>query len=140
MVDKNLVTAILLFFIIAGCASTTTSSKKELPNVIDPVCAYLADMGCVNIAVDENTPRSTYEGITYYFCSKECKVDFDKNPSKYLKTSHIPEGAADPVCHAKIEERGKFVVCIYRNNTYYFCSDHCRTKFMAYPDYYGRKE
>ncbi len=27
--------------------------------------------------------RSEYQGRTYYFCSRGCKVAFDKNPTKY---------------------------------------------------------
>jgi len=29
--------------------------------------------------------KYTYKGVTYYFCSKECKAKFQKNPEKYLK-------------------------------------------------------
>lgn len=43
----------------------------------DPVCG---------MSVNEKTvERSDYNGNTYYFCSKTCKVEFDKNPRKYLK-------------------------------------------------------
>jgi Cu+-exporting ATPase len=44
---------------------------------IDPVC---------KMKVDEKTAAATsvYKGKTYYFCSKGCKIDFDKNPEKYL--------------------------------------------------------
>ena len=97
-------------------------------------------MGCINIVADESTPKSTHEGITYYFCSKECKEDFDKNPSKYLKVVTPPKGAVDPVCHMKINELKRFVACVYQNKVYYFCSDHCRTKYMENPDYYIEKE
>ena len=27
---------------------------------------------------------STYDGSTYYFCSKSCKTEFDQDPTKYL--------------------------------------------------------
>ena len=39
----------------------------------DPIC---------EMKVDEKTAKRTseYEGKTYYFCSKECKSIFDKNP------------------------------------------------------------
>jgi Cu+-exporting ATPase len=98
-------------------------------------------MGCINIVVDEKTPKSTYEGITYYFCSKECKEDFDKNPSKYLKVvTPPPKGAMDPVCCMKIDEHARFVTCVYQNKVYYFCSDHCRTKYMENPESYSGKE
>jgi YHS domain-containing protein len=43
----------------------------------DPVCG---------MQVDENkvTQKTVYNGKTYYFCSKTCKVQFDKDPSKYV--------------------------------------------------------
>lgn len=30
------------------------------------------------------TAMSEYHGETYYFCSMECKEEFDKNPDKYV--------------------------------------------------------
>jgi YHS domain-containing protein len=37
--------------------------------------------------VDEKkvTMKSEYKGKTYYFCSKTCKVAFEKEPEKYIK-------------------------------------------------------
>ncbi len=71
-----------------GCASTKPQTLTQSGQQIakDPVCAYFADMGCIDVAVTENTPQSTYEGKTYYFCSQKCKIDFDKKPSKYLQS------------------------------------------------------
>lgn len=28
---------------------------------------------------------SEYDGKTYYFCSKACKIKFDANPTQYVK-------------------------------------------------------
>ena len=44
----------------------------------DPVC---------NMTVDEKTAKfkSDFGGKTYYFCSSQCKSNFDKNPAKYIK-------------------------------------------------------
>lgn len=44
---------------------------------IDPVCG---------MKVDETSAaaQSSYNGKTYYFCSKECKKAFDANPEKYI--------------------------------------------------------
>lgn len=53
--------------------------KKEV-NVMakDPVCG---------MEVDEKNPPaiSEYKGKKYYFCNKACKIEFDKNPEKYVK-------------------------------------------------------
>ncbi|MBI2933966.1 MAG: YHS domain-containing protein [Chloroflexi bacterium] len=42
----------------------------------DPVCG---------MDVDEKKPAATsnYQGKTYYFCAKACKIAFDKAPDKY---------------------------------------------------------
>lgn len=43
----------------------------------DPVC----DM---DVDPQDAAATSVYNGQTYYFCSKRCKVAFDKDPEKYL--------------------------------------------------------
>ena len=44
--------------------------------VKDPVCGM-----DVNPA---KALKTEYLGKTYYFCSKDCKAKFDKNPSQYV--------------------------------------------------------
>ncbi|AEE96582.1 YHS domain-containing protein [Mahella australiensis] len=46
----------------------------------DPVCGMM---------VDEKKAAATsiYNGVTYYFCSKHCKMEFDENPTKYIDAS-----------------------------------------------------
>jgi Cu+-exporting ATPase len=36
--------------------------------------------------VDESTTKETarYEGATYYFCSKDCKDEFEASPEDYI--------------------------------------------------------
>ncbi len=140
MVNKNIFVVLIFLFMAVGCSSTATSVKKIQPKVVDPVCAYFSDMGCINVAVCEDTPRSTYEEVTYYFCSAECKKDFDKNPSKYLKVVSLPQEATDPVCHTKIVKQKIPATCVYQDDTYCFCSDHCRNEFMLNPNRYSKKE
>ena len=52
---------------------------------IDPICG---------MEVDTEHPPATseYEGQTYYFCSRGCKVAFDKNPALYVVTDHGDQG------------------------------------------------
>lgn len=43
----------------------------------DPVCG---------MEVREDVPyRSEYGGRTYYFCCRGCKVEFDRNPRRYVE-------------------------------------------------------
>ena len=49
-----------------------------MATAIDPIC---------QMDVDTENPhggQSEHEGTTYYFCAPGCKVDFDKEPDKYL--------------------------------------------------------
>jgi YHS domain-containing protein len=43
----------------------------------DPVC---------NMTVDEASAaaKSEYDGKTYYFCSVDCKEEFDADPASYV--------------------------------------------------------
>lgn len=42
----------------------------------DPVCGMM---------VDDKSPAGTseYQGKRYYFCSKDCKTEFDESPEEY---------------------------------------------------------
>ncbi len=51
-----------------------------MAQVKDPVCGMMIDP---NTAVGQ----SAYEGTTYYFCSRDCKVEFDENPGDYATKS-----------------------------------------------------
>jgi membrane fusion protein, copper/silver efflux system len=46
----------------------------------DLVCGAEVD------TTDPTTPRSTFQGRTFYFITPECKAAFDKDPAKYVKT------------------------------------------------------
>jgi Cu2+-exporting ATPase len=34
------------------------------------------------------SPRETYEGRTYYFCSEGCEEEFKSSPAAYLRPAH----------------------------------------------------
>jgi Cu+-exporting ATPase len=44
----------------------------------DPVCGMQVDPA-------KAAATSVYDGRTYYFCAKACKVKFDANPGQYVK-------------------------------------------------------
>ena len=49
-----------------------------------PVCEAEGDLACLWVRIAEDTPSSTYLGHTYFFCSEQCKKDFDRKPAKYV--------------------------------------------------------
>jgi Cu+-exporting ATPase len=54
----------------------------------DPVCGMDVDPA-------EAAGQSEYNGQTYYFCSKGCKVAFDRDPNMYLNASGDRAGHGD---------------------------------------------
>ena len=44
---------------------------------IDPVCGMEVDAKAAEAAWE-------YEGVTYYFCSRGCLIDFREDPGSYL--------------------------------------------------------
>lgn len=67
--------------------------------VIDPVC---------KMTIEENHAAgvTTYKGVTYYFCSKQCKEKFDKNPEAFITegVSRLPKTRA--IMHPEIKQEG----------------------------------
>lgn len=56
----------------------------ELGQIVkDPVC----DM---DVRVEASTPKSNFEGKTFYFCAEWCREQFEKNPKKYLERDRSP--------------------------------------------------
>ena len=43
----------------------------------DPVCG-------MTVVEGKEAAKSDYKGATYYFCSRGCKVAFDKSPTRYV--------------------------------------------------------
>lgn len=56
-----------------------------MAQVKDPVCG---------MSIDSNSAAgsSSYQGQTYYFCSDQCKTQFDANPAQYVSSA----GSARP--------------------------------------------
>jgi YHS domain-containing protein len=73
--------AFILAFALAlgGCAGR----PDPRPVAEDVVCKCNGDLGCVKVRVDEKTPRSVYQGRTYYFCAEACKAAFEKEPARF---------------------------------------------------------
>ena len=69
-----------------GCADMETGGTRMVSADKSEclVCKHNADLACVEVKVDVNTPRAEYQGKTYYFCSDTCRQEFLKNPAKYV--------------------------------------------------------
>jgi YHS domain-containing protein len=69
----------------AGANPVAASARQPGQHAECLVCKENADLACVDLTVDKDTPHADYNGKTYYFCSDECKHDFEKHPEKYAK-------------------------------------------------------
>jgi YHS domain-containing protein len=62
---------------IALFMNNLSQSSKESTMAIDPVCGMEVD--------DRSTKeRAIYEGTTYYFCSEDCREEFQAAPEDYI--------------------------------------------------------
>jgi YHS domain-containing protein len=60
--------------------------------------AQVTDVVCGMIVDSETAPaRSRFEGTTYYFCTPECRDQFEANPARY--TSHGKLADSQPADH-----------------------------------------
>ncbi len=57
------------------------AAKAAAKEVRDPKCGMTVDAAAAASA----GLTSAYRGATYYFCSPDCKLEFEKNPERYLK-------------------------------------------------------
>ncbi|RMH10934.1 MAG: YHS domain-containing protein, partial [Gammaproteobacteria bacterium] len=79
-----------------------------------------------------------HHGEEVYFCSQGCMKKFVENPEAY---SHVdshdkPEqGFKDPVCGMDVNRDAEFHAQ-YQEETFYFCSQGCKTRFEAHPEDY----
>jgi YHS domain-containing protein len=87
-------TAAAILPLALACLAVATSSCRtdSGPNaeLSDPACAECpvckaeGDLACLKVHVRSDTPCSCHCGCTYYFCSEDCKKQFDRAPEKYV--------------------------------------------------------
>ena len=81
---------------LCGCASGPSGGGANVPALSTQsaacathaeclVCKKNADLACVDVDVTGKTPFADYGGKRYYFCSDDCKAEFQKNPEKFAK-------------------------------------------------------
>lgn len=115
--------------------------------VIDPVCK-------MTIEDKDAVATSSYKGTTYYFCTEQCKEDFDKDPQAFLSEVKLPvtplvmegegrlpvEEVKDPVCGMTVDPETSKLRHEYNGQTYFFCSEHCLKKFQQEPEKYLKQK
>ena len=102
--------------------------------MIDPIC---------NMEVDETNAagKYVYRGRTYLFCSVPCLETFKQGPEQFLESSLTAVNnqqdesvVTDPVCGMAVKPGAVSGKHEYNGKTYYFCSQHCVTKFKEDPE------
>jgi len=70
----------VLTAVLAGCAAGPPGGADAAEC---PVCRENGDLACLRVTVTDATPRVEYAGRVYYFCSDECRAEFERHPEKY---------------------------------------------------------
>ena len=50
---------------------------------IDPVCG-------MSVVIDNATQTAQFQGTTFYFCGKGCRLEFEDDPERFLDPSYQP--------------------------------------------------
>lgn len=80
----NLVAASLLLSALGW-----TACHSPLERAIEPgharccVCVKHGDLACVDVVVRPDTPSCERDGKTLWFCSEECRRDYQADPQRY---------------------------------------------------------
>jgi YHS domain-containing protein len=54
---------------------------------LDPVCG-------MEVTPVSAAAQSEFEGVTFYFCSEDCKRQFDADPTTYVDETDVAEARA----------------------------------------------
>jgi YHS domain-containing protein len=54
---------------------------------LDPVCG-------MEVTPVSAAAQSEYEGVAFYFCSEDCKKEFDADPLQYVDETDLAEARA----------------------------------------------
>ncbi|HSH22338.1 MAG TPA: YHS domain-containing protein [Candidatus Caenarcaniphilales bacterium] len=49
----------------------------------DPVCG-------MDVDIERAQHTAEYQGTSYYFCSRGCKLDFEEDPERFLDPAYRP--------------------------------------------------
>ncbi len=71
--------------LLVGCAAGPAPAADGKVHAECKVCKHNADLACIDVAVDKDTPHCDHAGRTYYFCSDGCCKQFKKDPKSYEK-------------------------------------------------------
>lgn len=85
---RLLAVCLLSLLLLTACTANPearSASASTQPHAECLVCKVNADLACVDVTVDKATPQCVCDGKTYYFCSEECRAQFEKNPAKYVR-------------------------------------------------------
>jgi YHS domain-containing protein len=69
---------------LAGCETPRHAQQESTAHATCPVCQCEGDLACVDVKVNERTPRYEWNGTVYYFCSEDCRARFARAPKEFL--------------------------------------------------------
>jgi Cu+-exporting ATPase len=94
------------------------------------------------MTVDEKSApaKTSYDGVSYYFCAAYCREAFDKDPKRFIHGTKEWGEAIDPVCGMTVEIPHAAAMSVYKDQFVYFCNVACKEKFDVSPERFIKPE
>lgn len=73
--------------LLTGCATLPQVPPEEAAVQQCLVCRHRRDFSCLEVEKTPTTPRAQCDGRTYWFCSENCRCEFEKNPKSFVRRS-----------------------------------------------------
>lgn len=74
----------LLVLALGACQASRPQAAPAPGHACCPVCTCRGDLPCIDVNVDGKTPWVDYQGQRYYFCSEDCRCDFEAHPQEFM--------------------------------------------------------
>ena len=78
---------IVALILVSGCAPLPPVPPQEAPVQQCLVCRHKRDFSCLSVPKEPATPHAQLAGRTYWFCSENCRCEFQKDPKPFLPKS-----------------------------------------------------
>lgn len=70
--------------LLTGCAPLPPLPPPDVAVQQCPVCRHRRDFSCLTVEKTSATPRASFDGRDWWFCSENCRCEFQESPKSFV--------------------------------------------------------